>query len=192
MTRIEIPNAARGRRPTGRASRFLVYLLLLAIGGAALWTWLTLSWAYSDGTRAGVLQKISRRGWLCRTEEGELAQYVVAGVSPQIWLFSVRNREIGEKLEKLVGERVQLHYTEHPGVPSSCFGDTRYYVDRVTVIDANGNPAILPSAAGSAPSGGAAPATTPAASPPAGATAPAVAPVIPPPPAEPPASTSRP
>lgn len=193
MTRIEIPNATRGRRPAGRASRVLIYLLLLLIGGVALWTWLTQSWAYSDGTRAGVLQKISRRGWVCRTDEGELAQYVVAGVSPQIWQFTVRNHEFGEKLEKLVGERVQLHYTEHVGVPSSCFGDTRYYVDRVTVIDANGNPTALPPTAVSATPTSVAPAAAPAgATAPASATAPAVAPVIPPPPAEPPASTAKP
>jgi hypothetical protein len=38
-------------------------------------------------------------------------------------------------LDKAVGHRVQLHYTEHPGIPISCFGDTRYFVDRVTLED---------------------------------------------------------
>jgi hypothetical protein len=134
MTRIEIPNASPRRR-SRRGPRILTILLLLVIVGAALWTWLTLSWAYSDGERAGVLQKFSRKGWVCKTQEGELAQYVVAGISPQFWQFSVRDKTIADQLDKAVGHRVQVHYTEHPGVPSSCFAETRYYVDRVTVTD---------------------------------------------------------
>ena len=103
--------------------------------GTGLWTWLTLPWAYSDGTRAGVLQKFSRRGWLCKTQEGDLALYYGGVVPPQIWQFSVRDPAVGAQIEKAVGARVQLHYTEHPGVPSTCFADTRYFVDRVTVTD---------------------------------------------------------
>ena len=135
MTRIEVPNSTGRRRSSGRFGRWLVILLLLIIVGSGLWTWLALSWAYSDGERAGVLQKFSRRGWVCKTQEGELAQYVVAGVSPQIWEFSVRDPVVGAQLNKAVGRKVQLHYTEHAGVLSSCFADTRYYVDRVTVVD---------------------------------------------------------
>jgi len=133
--------------------------LLAVIVGAGLWTWLTLAWAYSDGERAGVLQKFSRRGWLCKTQEGELAQYVVAGVSPQIWLFSVRDRTVAAQLDRAVGEWVQLHYTEHPGVPTACFGDTRYFVDRMT-LRAN-QPATLPGGTPSAGAPGAAPGTAP-------------------------------
>jgi hypothetical protein len=133
MTRIEVPNSSRRRGSSGRGMRvFLVFVLLLA-GGAGLWTWLTLTWAYSDGVRAGVLQKFSRKGWICKTREGELAQYVVAGMSPQIWLFSVRDPGVAAQLDKVVGERVQLHYTEHRGIPTDCFGDTRYFVDQVTI-----------------------------------------------------------
>ena len=160
MTRIEVAANSRGRAGS-RGMRIVVILMLLVIGAAALWTWLTLSWAYSDGERAGVLQKFSRKGWICKTQEGELAQYVVAGVSPQIWLFSVRDHAVGEQLDKAVGQRVQLHYTEHPGVPTGCFADTRYFVDRVTIQgDA---PGVFPSP-GAAASPGAA---TPPAAPPA-------------------------
>lgn len=135
MTRIAVPNSTGTRRSSGRVGRwFIIALLLLAVGGA-FWTWLTLAWAYSDGERAGVLQKFSRKGWICKTSEGELAQYVVAGISPQIWTFSVRDAAVARQLDKAVGHRVQLHYTEHPGVPTSCFADTRYFVDLVTVTD---------------------------------------------------------
>jgi hypothetical protein len=133
MTRIEVPNSD-GRRRSGRFGRWLMILLLLIVVGVGLWTWLTLSWAYSDGERAGVLQKFSRRGWICKTYEGELAQFVIAGVSPQIWEFSARDPTIGAQLTKAVGHKVQLHYTEHAGLPTSCFADTRYFVDRVTVV----------------------------------------------------------
>jgi hypothetical protein len=108
--------------------------LILLFAGTALWTWLTLQWAYSDGTRSGVLQKFARPGWLCKTQEGELALYS-GGLAPQIWRFSVRDAGVGAQIEKDVGARVQVHYTEHPGVPSTCFADTRYFVDRVTVTD---------------------------------------------------------
>jgi hypothetical protein len=134
MARIDIPNSSRRR--SGRGLRYALILILLAIAGTALWSWLTLSWAYSDGTRAGVLQKYSHRGWLCKTNEGDLAQYVVAGVSPQMWQFSVRDPAVSAQLDKLAGSQVQLHYTEHPGIPSTCFADTRYFVDHVTLADA--------------------------------------------------------
>jgi hypothetical protein len=164
MTRIDVPGTSRGRSGS-RGMRIVVILVLLIIGGAGLWTWLTLAWAYSDGERAGVLQKFSRRGWLCKTQEGELAQYVVAGVSPQIWLFSVRDLAVVEQLRKAVGQRVQLHYTEHPGVPTGCFADTRYFVDSVTIQgDA---PGVYPTpGAAAAPAAPAAPqATNPGATP---------------------------
>jgi hypothetical protein len=126
-------------RHTRGGLRYLLIALLLVIAGLSLWTWLTISWAYSEGTRAGILQKFSHRGWLCKTQEGDLvlAQFPVAGVTPQIWQFSVRDAGVGAQLEKAVGARVQLHYTEHPGVPSTCFADTRFFVDRVTVMDEN-------------------------------------------------------
>ena len=129
------------------ALRYVLIALLLAIAGLSLWSWLTLSWAYSEGTRSGLLQKFSHRGWLCKTQEGDLvlAQYPGAGVAPQIWQFSVRDPAVSAQLEKAVGAVVRLHYTEHPGVPSTCFADTRYFVDRVIVTDekpmGNGAPA---------------------------------------------------
>ncbi len=116
----------------------LTLFVMLVIAGAALWTWLTLAWAYSDGERAGVLQRFARKGWLCKTQEGEIAlyygggQYLGPGSSPQMWDFSVRDKSVAAQLDKAVGHRVQLHYTEHPGIPTSCFAETRFFVDRVT------------------------------------------------------------
>jgi hypothetical protein len=104
------------------------------------------------------LQKFVRRGWLCKTQEGEIAfyygggQYLGPGTSPQLWDFSVRDPAVAADLSKAVGHRVQLHFTEHPGVPTSCFAETRFFVDKVTVTDNPTNtqptsrPATLPDA----------------------------------------------
>jgi hypothetical protein len=108
--------------------------LVAAVAGASLYTWLVLKWDYSDGERAGLLQKFSHKGWVCKTYEGELALYVVAGVQPEIWHFSVRDAALARQLSAAVGQRVQLHYTEHRGVPTDCFGETGYFVDRINTI----------------------------------------------------------
>ncbi|MFO1455534.1 MAG: hypothetical protein U1F18_04760 [Steroidobacteraceae bacterium] len=131
----EVPTPAPARRSLGG---LLVKLLLVVILLGAGWTWFTLSWSYSDGDRGGVLQKFSRKGWVCKTYEGELAMYVVAGVAPQIWSFSARDPQVAADLSRYVGERVQLHYTEHVGIPTNCFGETRYFVDRVVLAPVNG------------------------------------------------------
>jgi hypothetical protein len=140
-------------------------LLLVLIGGSALWTWLTLSWAYAEGERAGVLQKFVRRGWVCKTQEGEIAlyygggQYMGTSTSPQLWDFSVRDKSVAEDLSKAVGHRVQLHFTEHPGIPTACFAETRFFVDRVTVTD--NEPRTQPGAVPGPPPTGAQPQNVP-------------------------------
>jgi hypothetical protein len=169
MTRIDVPNSTGRRSSAGRFGRWVKILLLLLAIGTGLWTWLTLSWAYADGERAGVLQKFVRRGWICKTHEGEIAlyygggTYLGTGTSRQLWDFSSRDKTVAADLSKAVGHRVQLHYTEHPGIPTSCFGETRYFVDRVTVTD--NEPATVPGAQPPAPS--AAPSAAPSPEPPA-------------------------
>jgi hypothetical protein len=129
--------AASARKRRGYAT----WLWIIGIGALlllALYTWFMLSWSYSEGERAGVLQKFSRRGWICKTEEGELALYVVGGVAPQIWHFSVRDEAVAAELHEAVGRQVRLHYTEHPGLPTTCFAETPYFVDRLEIVDAPG------------------------------------------------------
>jgi len=118
----------------GRAATIVLIILGIIVIGAAFWTWFSLSWSYSEGERAGVLQKFSNKGWVCKTWEGELAQYVVGGVSPQIWHFSTRDEELAKQLMKATGERVQIHYTEHKGIPTNCFADTPYFAQSFRVM----------------------------------------------------------
>lgn len=114
----------------GRGWLWIPAIILLAL---IAYTPLTLWWSYSEGERVGVLQKLSRKGWVCKTYEGELALYVVSGVSPQIFPFSVRDAAVAEQLNASLGQRIRVHYTEHRGVPTNCFGETGYFVDRVSV-----------------------------------------------------------
>ena len=118
--------------------------LLVAIVLLALYTFVMLWYSYSEGERAGVLQKFSKRGWVCKTYEGELALYVVGGVAPQIWHFSVRDENVVAELYKVVGQQVRVHYEEHRGLPTSCFGETDYFVTRFEVIEP-AMPDVLPS-----------------------------------------------
>ena len=121
-------------RRGGRFGRILLVVLVLAVLLVGLWTWFSLSWAYSEGERAGVLQKFSSKGWVCKTYEGELALYVVAGVAPQIWYFSTRDEELAKQLSAAVGEQIRLHYTEHRGVPTSCLAETPYFAESFTLV----------------------------------------------------------
>ena len=103
----------------------------MLVGGAALWTLITLTFSYSDGDRVGYVQKFSRKGWICRTWEGELAMTPVPGSTPQLFYFTVRDNEIAKQIASAEGKQVALHYKEKRGVPSSCFGDTSYFINEV-------------------------------------------------------------
>ena len=127
-----VVEAESGRRGGKLFARILLIALVLVVLLGALWSWFSLSWAYSEGERAGVLQKFSSKGWICKTYEGELAQYVVGGVAPQIWYFSTRDEQLAKQLAASVGEQIRLHYTEHRGVPTSCFAETSYFAESFT------------------------------------------------------------
>jgi hypothetical protein len=123
----------------------LLALVVLVLG---LWTLITLSYTYSTGERAGYVQKISERGWICKTWEGEIAMANLPGAMPQIFEFSVRDDAVAAQISALAGQRVSLTYDEHPGIPTSCFGDTPYFIVKVTPItDALPLPATPPPAA---------------------------------------------
>jgi len=112
---------------------FTIFLIVPAVL-VTLYTWAALHYAYSSGERAGYVQKISRKRWLCKTWEGELAMTTVPGTAPQIFQFSVRNNTTAQKIEQAAGQRVALTYEQHKGVPTSCFGETEYFVTGVRAI----------------------------------------------------------
>jgi len=129
--------ASASSKTRGRTKFVLGGISIIAFGivVVVLYTMATLSLSYSDGERAGVLQKFSRKGWICKTHEGELAVSYTPGMAPVLWFFSVRDDAVAAKIKEVQGKRVVLHYDEHRGVPSDCFGETQYYVDGVRVIE---------------------------------------------------------
>lgn len=95
----------------------------------AAWTAITLSYTYSEaGHRAGYLQKLSHKGWICKTWEGELAMVNVPGAVQERFPFTVRSDSLAKTMSKMMGSRVSITYEQHKGVPTSCFGETEYYV----------------------------------------------------------------
>lgn len=123
------------RKRRWKLKAFLAGLVLLPVLFVAFYTLIMLSYAYSEGNRAGYLQKFSRRGWLCKTYEGELMMTSVPGVAPTVWEFSVRDEAVARQLIDASGKRVVLFYEEHRGLPTDCFGTTAYFVDSVVVSD---------------------------------------------------------
>ena len=114
--------------------------LTTIIGAPALvftvWAGLALSFTYSSGDRVGYVQKLAQKGWLCKTWEGELQLSNVPGSAPTIFSFSVRSDSIAEEIRKVEGRQVSVHYNQHVGVPSRCFGDTEYFITGVRAIEA--------------------------------------------------------
>jgi hypothetical protein len=123
----------RSRKRHWKLWLILIFLVLPAALLAG-YTWVTLHYAYSAGERAGYVQKISKKGWLCKTWEGELAVATAPGLAPQIFHFSVRDDATAHQIEQAAGLRVALAYQQHKGLPSSCFGETEYFVTAVRTI----------------------------------------------------------
>lgn len=125
---------ANGRK-TGKWILLLVlFLIVVPALGFAAYTWGTLHFSYSDGERAGYVQKISKKGWFCKTWEGELAVTNFPGSAPQIFTFSVPSDAVAQQIMHSEGQRVALTYQQHKGVPSKCFGETEYWIVGVRPI----------------------------------------------------------
>ena len=113
----------------------VVILILVVIAAAAAWTWLSLTWSYSTGERVGIVQKLSNKGWICKTWEGELNMVVLPGAIPEKFFFTVRDDAVADGINRLAGKRVSLTYEEHRFIPTSCFGDTSYFVSGAKALD---------------------------------------------------------
>ena len=120
-----------------RATALLLSALAAIIVLFALHTWFTLSWSYSEGERAGYLQKFSKKGWLCKTWEGEILLSSMPGAIPERFAFTVRDEAVVKQLQNAMGQRVQITYEQHVGVPTSCFGETGYFATRASTGPVN-------------------------------------------------------
>jgi hypothetical protein len=117
-------------RPRRRRWPWIVLgVLLTPVLLLAAWTAIALSYTYSEaGHRAGYIQKLSHKGWICKTWEGELAMVNIPGAAQERFPFTVRSDSLAAVMSKMMGSRVSITYEQHRGIPTSCFGDTEYYV----------------------------------------------------------------
>jgi hypothetical protein len=115
--------------------KVFIWALLIPILLFALYTWAALTWVYSSGERAGYVQKLSEKGWVCKTFEGELVLVSMPGTQAEKFYFTVRDKNVAKRINETVGKRVRLIYEEHKGLPTDCFGETGYFVHDVQLLD---------------------------------------------------------
>lgn len=118
------------RRPALLSLGFLAVFVTIVTA----YVWLALHWSYSEGERAGFMQKLSHKGWICKTWEGELSLVALPGAAPEKFYFSVREEAIAQQINAMVGNRVALTYEQHKGLPTSCFGETEYFVTDLKLV----------------------------------------------------------
>jgi hypothetical protein len=115
--------------------KILLILLVLAILGVAGYSWITLHWSYASGERAGFVQKLSNKGWICKTWEGEMAMVTMPGTVSEKFYFTVPDAAVAARINASLGKRMTLHYEQHKWLPSSCLGETEYFVTAMQVTE---------------------------------------------------------
>ena len=133
MTDTPVEVKLSWRRRHWRPIVVLAVLLIPALIFSG-WAWISLHYAYAAEDRPGFVQKLSQRGWLCKTWEGELAMTNLPGAMPEIFKFTVRDDSLAKVIENSIGKKVSLSYEQHRGVPTSCFGETEYYITNIRII----------------------------------------------------------
>lgn len=128
-------NVNTGDRRKSRARLWIVGIFVILSAVFAFYTWITLTWSFSTGERTGYVQKLSKSGWICKTWEGEMAMVTMPGAIPDKFLFSVRDDHVARRINTFAGKRVSLVYEQHKGVPTSCFGETEYFIVDVKTIE---------------------------------------------------------
>jgi hypothetical protein len=113
----------------------LIAALAVLAALVAAYFWAALSWSYSSGERAGWVQKLSNKGWVCKTWEGELSLVSLPGSTAEKFFFTVHDDAVAKDITRHIGKRVALHYEEKVGLPTTCFGETRHFVTAVTLSE---------------------------------------------------------
>jgi lysophospholipid acyltransferase (LPLAT)-like uncharacterized protein len=122
-------------KTTRKIMFWLIGLFLIIVALFCAYTWITLHWSYAKGERAGYVQKLSKKGWICKTWEGEMAMVAIPGSMPEKFYFSVRDESVVESINKTMGKRVVIVYEQHKGVPTNCFGETEYFAKAVKLVE---------------------------------------------------------
>jgi hypothetical protein len=127
------PRRSFFRRHWGKMT--ILTLTVVPVAVFSLWAMIALAYDFSTGERVGWVQKLSRRGWLCKTWEGELQMSTITGSAPMLFQFTVPDDSIATAIERASGKKVALYYEQHIGIPTTCFGETEYFVTRVRVLE---------------------------------------------------------
>jgi len=121
--------------------KFAIYFTLIVVvllGSAIYWKYY---FTYSEGYRAGLLQKFSYKGNIFKTYEGEMILSSVqsnsnVAIASEKFFFSVTDKAVALQLEKVQGESIVVHYREKNGAfPWN--GESYYFVDSVRVNNSN-------------------------------------------------------
>ncbi len=120
-----------------KTKRFLLKsilsLLLLLVATGVIYLIVAYYFSYSEGQSVGVVQKLSKKGWVCKTWEGEQIRLNARNITvPEKFMFGTRDDAVAEKINANLGKEIILHYEQHRGLPS-CFGDTEYFVTNMTI-----------------------------------------------------------
>ncbi len=129
------PPPTMGARLKRTLFRTILFLIIGVPILVLIYIWVMFSYSYSKGERVGYIQKFSNKGWVCKTWEGELAMANLPGAMPQIFEFTVRDPQTAARINDSLGKRVRIHYEQHLGLPTTCFGDTTYFVNGVHMVD---------------------------------------------------------
>jgi hypothetical protein len=119
--------------------KFLSWLILVVIIVLAALVYWKYFFTYSEGYRAGLLQKFSKKGVVFKTYEGEMILSSVRSnrdiaIASEKFFFSAKTEDVANKLNQLQGEYIVVHYREKNGV-LPWVGETRYLVDSVKIVD---------------------------------------------------------
>jgi hypothetical protein len=152
---VEIPGRAyntddvkamkeEGRRGRGRRWGLMALVTIVLIPALlfGLWSAIALGYSYSEGDRIGYVPKFSKKGWICKTWEGEMLIGAPGSMTqPEVFAFTVRDDKVAEELERIRqggAAQISVTYEQKKGVPTSCFGDTQYFVTAVRAVSMPG------------------------------------------------------
>ncbi len=127
-----------GKKAWRGTKRLLMIALVAFVVIGGIYTWFNYSWTYSDGTRSGTLIKVSKKGYVFKTYEGQLSTGGLQ-TNPQgtlvsnLWEFSVTNDAVYQQLQQSEGKQVVLHYEQYrKAFPWQA--KTTYFVNRVAPV----------------------------------------------------------
>ncbi len=114
------------------ALRTVIGLVLTVLIGIGLYLLFTYHFTYSKGESVGFVQKLSYKGWVCKTWEGEQIRALASlPAVPEKFTFTVRDDAVADQINAQIGQKVVLEYEQHKGLPT-CFGETEYFITKVT------------------------------------------------------------